>query len=141
MTRDQFVSYCEQYLGRPYIWGRNGPDAFDCSGYAQWVLNALGIDPPADQSAQALFDHVSKTEHGTAADPGCGCLVFYGAHARGISHVAVCLDSNDVIEAGGGGRSTTNRVIAWFKRAKVRIRQLDYRPDRVDVLRPKALPW
>ncbi|MCV7023625.1 C40 family peptidase [Mycolicibacterium novocastrense] len=31
-------------LGRPYVWGATGPNAFDCSGLVQWAYRQAGVD-------------------------------------------------------------------------------------------------
>ncbi|MER6832244.1 C40 family peptidase [Streptosporangium sp. NPDC000563] len=33
-------------LGRPYVWGAEGPDSFDCSGLVQWAYAQAGIKVP-----------------------------------------------------------------------------------------------
>ncbi|MFI7534568.1 C40 family peptidase [Streptosporangium sp. NPDC049376] len=33
-------------LGRPYVWGAEGPDTFDCSGLVQWAYRQAGIQVP-----------------------------------------------------------------------------------------------
>lgn len=33
-------------LGRPYVWGAEGPDTFDCSGLVQWAYAQAGIRMP-----------------------------------------------------------------------------------------------
>lgn len=30
-------------VGKPYVYGAKGPNAFDCSGYVYWCLNQIGI--------------------------------------------------------------------------------------------------
>jgi cell wall-associated NlpC family hydrolase len=37
------VSYVIAQLGRPYVWGAAGPDAFDCSGLTQAAWAAVGV--------------------------------------------------------------------------------------------------
>ena len=40
-------------IGRPYVWGAEGPKSFDCSGLVQFVFQEFGIDLPrraVDQS-------------------------------------------------------------------------------------------
>lgn len=33
-------------LGRPYVWGAEGPETFDCSGLVQWAFAQAGIKMP-----------------------------------------------------------------------------------------------
>ncbi|GIH91535.1 NlpC/P60 family protein [Planobispora siamensis] len=33
-------------LGRPYVWGAEGPDSFDCSGLVQWAFAQAGVKVP-----------------------------------------------------------------------------------------------
>lgn len=39
-------------LGTPYRWGATGPNAFDCSGFTQWVYAQHGIYIPRTSGAQ-----------------------------------------------------------------------------------------
>ena len=40
------VDYAARYIGRPYVWGAEGPNSFDCSGLMQYVHSKFGIDLP-----------------------------------------------------------------------------------------------
>jgi len=40
------VDLAASYIGRPYVWGAEGPRAFDCSGLTQHVFGEFGIDLP-----------------------------------------------------------------------------------------------
>jgi cell wall-associated NlpC family hydrolase len=33
-------------LGKPYVWGASGPDAFDCSGLVLWLYGRIGVRLP-----------------------------------------------------------------------------------------------
>jgi cell wall-associated NlpC family hydrolase len=33
-------------LGRPYVWGAEGPETFDCSGLVQWAFAQAGVQMP-----------------------------------------------------------------------------------------------
>jgi hypothetical protein len=33
-------------IGRPYVWGAEGPDTFDCSGLVQWAFGQAGVRMP-----------------------------------------------------------------------------------------------
>ena len=141
LSPTEFINYCKQFLGRPYIWGADGLDAFDCSGFAQVALGRLGLDPPGDQTANGLYKHFSDPVRGTPVNTAdCGCLVFYGKPAR-VGHVGVCIDATNMIEAGGGDSETTTVEMARRQDAKVRIRPIVRRSDIVAIIRPKNLPW
>jgi lysozyme len=141
MQREEFTDYCRQHLGKPYIWGANGPESFDCSGLAQTLLARIGLDPPGDQTANDLFRYFSAPEKGRPVGTAeCGCLVFYGKPSR-VGHVAICFDDKDMIEAGGGGPETTTVEIARQEHAEVRIRPITRRSDIVAIIRPHNLPW
>ena len=132
-----FLLQATSCLNIPYIWGGSNPlQGFDCSGYAQWVLRTIGMDPPGDQSAQALFDWVRVRGDVSPADP-VGSLVFYGANIFSIKHVAILLNAYQIIEAGGGGSSTLTRAEAAALGACIRIRHVaDREKEIVAIIKP-----
>lgn len=138
-TKDGFTAHMKAKLGAPYIWGADGPDTFDCSGFAQYALDYLGLDPIKDQNSRMLYSHFRKNENGrvlSGFEPAkLGDLAFYG-HKSSVSHVSVCLDATQVIEAGGGGSSTRTPTPG----AEVRIVALNRRSDLVAIVRPNGVP-
>ncbi|MFC6082343.1 C40 family peptidase [Sphaerisporangium aureirubrum] len=49
MTPDQLrvaLTAAASKLGRPYVWGAEGPDTFDCSGLVQWAFGQAGVRMP-----------------------------------------------------------------------------------------------
>jgi cell wall-associated NlpC family hydrolase len=46
------LAYAEAQLGKPYLYGAAGPDAFDCSGLAMMAYRAAGILIPRTSQAQ-----------------------------------------------------------------------------------------
>lgn len=142
MTRHEWRNICQGELGKPYIWGANGPDAYDCSGFAQWALRPLNLDPPGDQTAEGLYRHFSagRARLVSEARADLGDLVFFGSDAA-IGHVGLAWGDGVMIEAGGGGRGTTSVAIARSQGAQVRLRPISRRKDLVAILRPAALAW
>lgn len=47
------VDLAASLIGRPYQWGAEGPDAFDCSGLTQFVYQEFGVDLPRRAISQA----------------------------------------------------------------------------------------
>lgn len=41
--------------GKPYLWGGNGPDAWDCSGLVQWAFRTVGISLPRTSQEMARY--------------------------------------------------------------------------------------
>ncbi|MEU1000537.1 C40 family peptidase [Streptomyces tibetensis] len=85
------VSYAQQKLGSPYVWGATGPNAFDCSGLVQAAYRAAGVSLPRTTYSQiAAGRRVSRSE----LLPGD--LVFFYA---GISHVGIYVGNGRMIHA------------------------------------------
>ena len=40
---NEVVNYASKFLGKPYVYGATGPNAFDCSGLTQYVYNKFTI--------------------------------------------------------------------------------------------------
>ena len=47
------VRTAKSKLGTPYRWGATGPNAFDCSGFTQWVYRKNGKSIPRTSGAQS----------------------------------------------------------------------------------------
>jgi len=125
-----------QYLGVPYKWGGSNPiEGFDCSGFIQWLLMSVGIDPPGDQTAQGLFNHFEKL-NGVSSVTKAGVLCFYGESVAKITHVALCISPYQIIEAGGGNSLTLTKADAEKQNACVRIRHIGARKDLVAKIYP-----
>nr|WP_175657866.1 DUF1353 domain-containing protein [Burkholderia vietnamiensis] len=141
-TRDDWRACCERELGKPYLWGAQGPDAYDCSGFVQWALSLLNLDPPGDQTADGLY-RFFKRNRSTPVGNGqaeLGDIVFFGTEDA-VTHVGLAWGEGNMLEAGGGGRKTITVEIARQQHAKVRIRPISRRNDLVEILRPNALSW
>lgn len=124
-------------LNLPYIWGGENPLlGFDCSGLVQYCLRGVGMDPPLDQTAQALYRHFHDRGH-PIQEPQEGAFAFYGGSLNHITHVAYALNKRIIIEAGGGDATTKTIKDAQKRGACVRLRPWNYRKDCVAVLLPK----
>jgi cell wall-associated NlpC family hydrolase len=116
------VAYARQQLGKPYVWGDEGPSSFDCSGltWAAWHHAGLGWSrmTAADQW------HALR---GRAVPRGAlkpGDLVFYADDAgdwRSIRHVGLYVGSGRTVEAPYPGALVRVAPIArrgWFGAAR-----------------------
>jgi len=110
------------FLNTPSIWGGYSFLGYDCSGLVQEILKSAGVDPPGDQTAQALFDHFRDTKNHISNMRDFGALVFYGHFDSQIDHVALMMSPFRMIEAGGSSKDIVTPGQAAKAGAFVRIR-------------------
>ncbi|MET8568743.1 NlpC/P60 family protein [Streptomyces sp. NPDC004783] len=78
-------------LGKPYIWGANGPSGFDCSGLIQWSYAQAGVGLPRTSQEQR---YAGRRIPLSEARPGD--LVAYRDDA---SHIGMYAGNGQVIHA------------------------------------------
>jgi cell wall-associated NlpC family hydrolase len=91
------IAYAEQQIGKPYLWGGTGPDAFDCSGLVMMAYRAAGINIARTSEQQwATEQHVSASQ----VQPG-DLVFFAGADGTPTSpgHVGLVIGHGQMIEA------------------------------------------
>jgi cell wall-associated NlpC family hydrolase len=135
-------AYALSYLGTVYSFGTNpggGDDpirGFDCSGFASELMRASGVASwNFRTNAQGVYNHLWKNQ-GLRVVPELGAFAFFGKEWDQIVHVAFCLDSVTMVEAGGGDSTTTTEEIAAHKNAFVRLRPVTFRKDYLGCVRP-----
>jgi peptidoglycan DL-endopeptidase CwlO len=91
------VNFAQAQLGKPYLFGGTGPDAFDCSGLVMMAYRAAGINIPRTSEEQW-----AELPHVPAADVEVGDLVFFaGADGTPTSpgHVGLVIGHDKMIQA------------------------------------------
>jgi hypothetical protein len=100
---DKAVLYAFTQLGKPYIWGGNGPVGYDCSGLvlASW-----------QRGAGVTFARVADDQYHTAGQPvaptslAAGDLVFWGTSQTDwttVYHTAMYVGGDRIVESTDGG--------------------------------------
>lgn len=119
------IAYAKNQLGKPYVWGAQGPNSFDCSGFTYYVFkNKAGITLPRSSSAQSKYGtYVSKS------NLRAGDLVFFdtnGSNNGAVSHVGLYIGDGKIIHA-----SYSQRKIAiadfnssYYQKAYVNARRV-----------------
>ncbi|MYV97434.1 hypothetical protein GT354_03895 [Streptomyces sp. SID3343] len=87
----QAVAYARAQVGKPYVYGAAGPNAFDCSGLVQAAYKSAGISLPRVTNAQFAAD-----PHVSVANLQPGDLVFFYS---GISHVGIYIGDGKMVHA------------------------------------------
>ena len=84
------IEFAQQQIGKPYVWGAAGPDAYDCSGLTQQAWKAGGV----------TMDHWTGSQYAqtrpialTEVQPGD--LIFYNQ----MQHVALYIGDGKIIHA------------------------------------------
>ena len=97
---DRAVLFAFAQLGKPYIWGGNGPVGYDCSGLALAAWESAGVG----------FARVSDDQYHTAGQPvglnalSAGDLVFWGTSQTDwttVYHTAMYVGGDQIVEATG----------------------------------------
>jgi hypothetical protein len=101
--RKSIVDTAQKYLGVPYTYGAESPEAFDCSGFVQYVYEhgADMIIPRNSRDQSSAGTPVEKDK----AKPG-DIFVFDTAGGGDVSHVAIYLGGDHIIHAVSEGPRT-----------------------------------
>lgn len=90
------LAYAQQQLGKPYVFGASGPDAFDCSGLTQAAWAQAGVSlPHSSRSQYAVGAKISRSQL-QAGD----LVIFYSD----MHHVGIYAGNNQVIHAPRPGK-------------------------------------
>ncbi|MFY1673411.1 NlpC/P60 family protein [Plantactinospora sp. WMMB334] len=101
------VRFAYAQLGKPYRWGGEGPDGYDCSGLTSAAWAAAGVRLPHNAARQwRAVTRISR------AARQAGDLVFY---YRDLHHVALYVGDGKIIHAPRTG-------------TRIRIDRVDYQP-------------
>lgn len=91
---EKAVWFAYQQLGKPYVWGATGPDAYDCSGLVQAAWGYAGVSIP-----RTTYDQYSALPHVPMSAIQPGDLIFFD----GVGHVGIYVGNNTIIDAPQSG--------------------------------------
>ncbi len=92
---DGIVAYAKEFMGTPYVWGANGPNSFDCSGFTRYVYRHFGLSIPRTAASQ---QDTGRAVSYNELRPGD--LVFFGNPAY---HVGIYVGGGKYIHAPESG--------------------------------------
>jgi len=138
--QDVIERYVFSLMGKPYLYGKEGPSGYDCSGLVKEILKASGLSFPHDMTAQQIFEYLKGLPGTEWNQKKFGAIAFFGNSTGSITHTGFMLNAVQMLEAGGGNSLTRTKEDADLRGAQVRIRALATRKDLVLTLRP-AYPW
>lgn len=96
--------------GKPYVWGADGPDSYDCSGLTMRAFQHAGASLPRTTGAQ-----YAATTHVPVDQMRPGDLIFYSSNgsASGIYHVAIYAGDGMRVHAPAPGQSVEYVPVWW----------------------------
>jgi cell wall-associated NlpC family hydrolase len=109
-TAGKVISYAAAQLGKLYLWGGTGPDAFDCSGLVMMAYRAAGILIPRTSQQQWAF---GKQIPASQARPGD--LVFFAGSDGTMTapgHVGIVTGPGMMIDAPQTGQAVARQSFA-----------------------------
>ncbi|MEV7284590.1 NlpC/P60 family protein [Streptomyces sp. NPDC093252] len=93
------VAWAKAQLGKPYEWGAEGPDTFDCSGLTSEAWAAAGT--PIPRTSQEQWRQLPRVD---LAEMRPGDLIIYNSDA---SHVAMYVGDGAMVHSPRPGRTVT----------------------------------
>jgi hypothetical protein len=113
-NRKNIQELLDSYLGKPYVWAEEGPDAFDCSGLTYNIYGSMGMDIPRVAREQAKMGKKVPFEQLHYGD-----LIFFGStnkRSTRITHVGIYLGGGWFAHASSKDRKVT---ISHFEKEPV----------------------
>lgn len=114
------VALAKQQVGKPYAWGANGPDSFDCSSLVQYVFkNAAGMNLPRttyDQVKVGQTVYQKSQANGqpvSANNLQVGDLLFWGSESSPY-HVAIYIGNNQYVNAATPEQGTVLQTMTSY---------------------------
>ncbi|GIJ50199.1 hypothetical protein Val02_70850 [Virgisporangium aliadipatigenens] len=89
------VNFARDQVGKKYVYGAEGPNAYDCSGLTKMAWAAAGITLPHNAAQQ-----YNKIPHVSRANLQIGDLVF----SNNLGHVAIYIGGDQVISASNASK-------------------------------------
>lgn len=123
------VELAKQHLGKPYLWGGNGPNSFDCSGFVHYILKQQGFkgermsaNSQSNYAAWKLVDYKNMV---------AGDLMFFDTRKDGsvpIGHVGIYMGNGQMIHASSSaGKIVISQVTSgYYKEQFRRARRVFY---------------
>ncbi|MEW9079507.1 C40 family peptidase, partial [Terrisporobacter glycolicus] len=116
------INIAKAQLGKPYVWGAEGPNSFDCSGLVYYVYGQHGIKMPRTSREQA---NVGTTVSQSQLQPGD--LIFSSTDGSGgVNHVGIYIGNGQMIHAPKPGDvvKTTNINSSYWQNTYVKAKRV-----------------
>jgi peptidoglycan DL-endopeptidase CwlO len=102
------LGFLTAQLGKAYVYGATGPNAYDCSGLTKAAYATIGVDLPRTAAEQSLMGSPVPL---SAIRPGD--LLFWGGTGSAY-HVAVYVGGGQYLDAANPGKGIVIQKMAYY---------------------------
>jgi len=105
----EMLDIAEEQLGKPYVWGAEGPSSFDCSGLVYYCLKEAGSSRGRYNAAG--YSQVSDWEKITSMDDlEKGDLLFFSTNGKSVGHTGIYIGDGLMIDASSANGEVVERA-------------------------------
>jgi murein DD-endopeptidase MepM/ murein hydrolase activator NlpD len=107
------LAEANRHLGKPYVYGANGPNAFDCSSFVAWVYRESGVYPLQRTTAQGIYNQSITIPYGMQL-PG-DIVYFHSTYETSdtITHIGIYTGGGVMVHAGSPVQYTSINTPYW----------------------------
>ena len=113
------VDFARAQLGKPYVFGATGPDAYDCSGLIQAAYHTIGVHLPRLAEDQATTGTPIPIDP-AHVQPGDLIVTWGGSPPHDHGHIAIAITTTDEIQAPKTGDTVQITPIAYARVQAIR---------------------
>lgn len=103
-TAQTVVSAAQSQIGKPYVWGATGPNAYDCSGLVQYAYSQAGKNV-----GRTTYQQAGAGQHIAVNQAQAGDILMWGDY-----HDAIYVGNNQYVHAPQPGQNVTQASISSY---------------------------
>lgn len=103
-TAQTVVNAAKSQIGKPYVWGATGPNAYDCSGLVQYAYSQAGKNV-----GRTTYQQAGAGQHVSVSQAQAGDILMWGDY-----HDAIYVGNNQYVHAPQPGQNVTQATISSY---------------------------
>lgn len=103
-TAQTVVNAAKSQIGKPYVWGATGPNAYDCSGLVQYAYSQAGKN-----IGRTTYQQAGAGQHVSVSQAQAGDILMWGDY-----HDAIYVGNNQYVHAPQPGQNVTQVTISSY---------------------------
>lgn len=103
-TAQTVVNAAKSQIGKPYVWGATGPNAYDCSGLVQYAYSQAGKN-----IGRTTYQQAGAGQHVSVSQAQAGDILMWGDY-----HDAIYVGNNQYVHAPQPGQNVTQAIISSY---------------------------